>query len=129
MLSIYAEDVYAVRALRQGAAGYLNKNSNAATMLDAIRKAAAGGKVLSAAMVEKIAGLIGPGGGHQVLSQRELEVMRLIAAGESLVRIGELLQVSPSTVTTYRARILEKMNMRSNADIARYALEHGLGRG
>lgn len=126
VLSIYSEDVYAVRALKQGAAGYLSKNSSAATLLEAIRKAAAGGKHLSAATIEKIATLIGSGGGHEALSHRELEVMRLIATGESLVRIAEMLQVSPSTVTTYRARILEKMHMRSNADIARYALEHGL---
>jgi DNA-binding NarL/FixJ family response regulator len=122
VLSIYAEEIYAMRALKQGAAGYLNKNSSGATLLEAIRKAAAGGRHVSSATSDRVAVIEA----HAVLSQREREVMRLIAAGVSLVHIAEQLHVSPNTVTTYRARILEKMKMRSNADIARYALEHGL---
>ena len=128
MLSTYSEDIYAVRALKLGAAGYLTKDAPTAALVAAVRKAAAGGKYVSPAMLEKLASLIGGGGGgnHEALSNRELEVLKLIAAGESLVRIGETLHLSPNTVTTYRSRILEKMGLDSNAELTRYALEHGL---
>jgi DNA-binding NarL/FixJ family response regulator len=128
MLSTYSEDIYAVRALKAGASGYLTKDAPTATLVAAVRKAAAGGKHVSPALLEKLASLIGGGGaeGVEALSNRELEVFKLIAAGESLVKIGEILHLSPNTVTTYRSRILEKMGMASNADLTRYALEHGL---
>jgi len=128
MLSTYSEEIYAVRALKLGAAGYLTKDVDAAVLVDAVRRAAAGGKHVSPAVVEKLASLIGGGnaGGHELLSNRELEVLKLLAAGESLVQIGETLHLAPNTVTTYRTRILSKMGMTSNADLTRYALEHGL---
>jgi DNA-binding NarL/FixJ family response regulator len=128
MLSTYSEEIYAVRALRLGAAGYLTKDAPTATLVTAVRKAAAGGKHVSPALLEKLASMIagGRGGSHEALSDRELEVFKLIAAGEPLVRIGELLHLSPNTVTTYRARILEKMEMSSNAELTRYALEYGM---
>ncbi|MES2261262.1 MAG: response regulator transcription factor [Pseudomonadota bacterium] len=128
MLSTYSEEIYAVRALKLGAAGYLTKDAPTATLVTAVRKAAAGGKHVSEAVVEKLATLIGGGSSanHEALSNRELEVFKLIAAGESLVRIGEALHLSPNTVTTYRSRILEKMGLASNAELTRYALEHGI---
>jgi DNA-binding NarL/FixJ family response regulator len=128
MLSTYSEEIYAVRALKLGAAGYLTKDVPTAVLVGAVRKAAAGGKHVSAAVVDKLASLIGGSGAgeHELLSNRELEVFKLIAAGESLVRIGELLHLAPNTVTTYRSRILEKMAMSSNAELTRYALEHGI---
>lgn len=128
ILSTYSEEVYAVRALKLGAAGYLTKDSPAATLIAAVRKAASGGKYLTPALAEKIAGMIGGGGGlsHEALSNRELEVLKMIATGESLVRIAEALHLSPNTVTTYRTRILEKMGMASNAELTRYAIENGL---
>ncbi|GJI97065.1 response regulator [Rugamonas sp. FT82W] len=128
MLSTYSEDIYAVRALKLGAAGYLIKDAPTTTLVAAVRKAASGGKHVSPALLEKLASLIGGGGdaGHEALSNRELEVFKLIAAGESLVRIGETLHLSPNTVTTYRSRILEKMGLESNAELTRYALEHGI---
>ncbi len=129
MLSTYAEDIYAVRALKLGAAGYLTKDAPTSTLVTAVRKAAAGGKHVSEAVVEKLTNLISGGSGgasHEALSNRELEVFKLIAAGESLVRIGEALRLSPNTVTTYRSRILEKMAMTSNAELTRYALENGI---
>lgn len=131
MLSTYSEEIYAVRALKLGAAGYLTKDAPTATLVEAVRKAAAGGKHVSPALVEKLAMLVGGGGAvgvgdHEALSDRELEVFKLIAAGEALVRIGELLHLSPNTVTTYRTRILDKMGMVSNAELTRYALEHGM---
>lgn len=128
ILSTYSEDVYAVRAFKQGAAGYLTKDSPADVLVAAIRKAASGGKYVTPSLMEKLAGLLGGEGGatHEQLSNRELEVLKLLAAGESLVKIGEKLHLSPNTVTTYRARILEKMGMSSNAELTRYAIENGL---
>ncbi|OGB20799.1 MAG: DNA-binding response regulator [Burkholderiales bacterium RIFCSPLOWO2_02_FULL_57_36] len=128
ILSTYSEEVYAVRALKLGAAGYLTKDSPASALVAAVRKAAAGGKYLSSALTEKIADLIGGGGtsSHEDLSNRELEVLKMIAAGESLVNIANTLHLSPNTVTTYRTRILEKMGMASNAELTRYAIENGL---
>lgn len=131
MLSTYSEEIYAVRALKLGAAGYLTKDAPTNVLVAAVRKAAAGGKHVSPAMLEKLASLIGGGGGsgsasHEALSNRELEVFKLIAAGESLVQVGKVLHLSPNTVTTYRARILEKMGMSSNAELTRYALENGI---
>lgn len=128
MLSTYSEEIYAVRALKLGASGYLTKDAPTAVLVAAVRKAAAGGKHVSPALLEKLASLIGGGGtsSHEALSNRELEVFKLIAAGESLVRIGELMHLSPNTVTTYRTRILEKMGLGSNAELTRYALENGI---
>jgi len=129
ILSTYAEEVYAVRALKLGAAGYLTKDSPAATLIAAVRKAAAGGKYLTPALAEKLADLVGgttPESSHEALSDRELEVMKMIAAGDSLVKIAETLHLSPNTVTTYRTRILQKMGMSSNAELTRYAIENGL---
>ncbi|SNS89287.1 two component transcriptional regulator, LuxR family [Noviherbaspirillum humi] len=128
ILSTYSEEIYAVRAVKLGAAGYLTKDTPEATLIGAVRKAAAGGKYFSPALVEKLAGMFGnaSAASHDTLSNRELEVMKLIAAGESLVKIAETLHLSPHTVTTYRARILEKMGMKSNAELTRYAIENGL---
>lgn len=128
ILTMYSEDVYAVRALKLGAAGYLTKNSPAAVIVAAVRKAASGGKYISAGVVEQFANLIGGDSvaSHGALSNRELEVLKLIASGMTLVKIAEMLHLSPNTVTTYRARILEKMGLSSNAELARYALENGL---
>ena len=128
VLSAYPEEMYALRAFKQGAAAYLNKRSSADAIIAAVRKAAAGGRYVSPEVMERFAGIIGGEtiDGHHALSDRELEVLKHLAAGESLVRIGELLHLSPSTVTTYRARLLEKMGMKSNAELTRYALEHGL---
>ena len=128
MLSTYAEDIYAMRAIKLGAAGYLTKDSPTASLINAVRKAASGGKHVSPAMMEKLVSAIsgGASASHEALSNRELEVLKLIAAGESLVKIAETLHLSPHTVTTYRARILEKMGLSSNAELTRYAIENGL---
>lgn len=129
ILSTYAEEIYAVRALKQGAAGYLTKDAPTAVLVDAVRRAAGGRKYVSPSLVEKLASLVSgdaAAAGHEALSNRELEVFKLIALGEPLVQIGEKLHLSPNTVTTYRARILDKMGMSSNAELTRYALEHGI---
>lgn len=128
ILSTYAEDIYAMRAIKLGAAGYLTKDSSAATLVEAVRKASKGGKYVSPSLAEKFASVIGgkSAATHEVLSDRELEVLKLLARGESLVNIGERLHLSPKTVTTYRSRILDKMGLGSNAELTRYALENGL---
>lgn len=128
MLSMYSEDVYAVRALKIGAAGYLSKNCSTSTVLAAIRKAATGGKHISPELVEKFADMLAGESqpSHEALSDRELEVLKLIASGASLARIAETLHLSPNTVTTYRARIMEKMGFSTNVELVRYALENGL---
>ena len=128
ILSTYSEEIYAMRAFKLGAAGYLTKDSPTSALINAVRKAAAGGKHVSPAMMEKLVSAIGGGavGSHEALSNRELEVLKLIASGESLVKIAEALHLSPHTVTTYRARILEKMGLSSNAELTRYAIENGL---
>ncbi|EXI76202.1 MAG TPA: response regulator transcription factor [Candidatus Accumulibacter phosphatis] len=128
MLSMYAEEVYAVRALKAGAAGYLTKNSAPATLLAAIHKVAGGGKHVNPALLEQLAVEVGQGrkSGSDALSDREIEVLRRIAAGESLNHIAEALHLSPKTVTTYRARIVEKTGLQSNAELTRHALEKGM---
>lgn len=129
MLSTYSEEIYAVRSLKLGAAGYLTKDVPTQTLVDAVRRAAVGRRYVSPALVEKLAAMVSgeaAESGHEALSNRELEVFKLIARGEPLVQIGERLHLSPNTVTTYRTRILEKMGMSSNADLTRYALEHGI---
>ena len=128
ILSTYSEEIYAMRAFKLGAAGYLTKDSPTSALINAVRKAAAGGKHVSPAMMEKLVSAIGGGavGSHEALSNRELEVLKLIASGESLVKIAEALHLSPHTVTTYRARLLEKMGLSSNAELTRYAIENGL---
>lgn len=128
MLSTYSEEIYAVRALKLGAAGYLSKESDAATLIAAVRKAAASGKYISPALMDQFANMIGgrTAATHEALSNRELEVLKLVAAGESLVNIAGRLHLSPSTVTTYRTRILEKMGFANNAELVRYAMENGL---
>jgi DNA-binding NarL/FixJ family response regulator len=129
MLSTYSEEIYAVRALKLGAAGYLTKDVPTAVLVDAVRRAASGRRYVSPTLLDKLAAMVsGEGGnaGHESLSNRELEVLRAIARGEPLVQIGERLHLSPHTVTTYRSRILDKMGMASNAELTRYALENGL---
>ena len=128
VLSAYPEEIYAMRAFKQGAAAYLNKRSSTEVVIAAVRKAAAGGRYVSPVMMEQFAGMMGGEkiASHERLSDRELAVLKGIASGDSLVKIAELLHVSPSTVTTYRARVLEKMGMKSNAELTRYAFETDL---
>ncbi|MGF6920642.1 response regulator [Paraburkholderia sp. 40] len=128
ILSTYSEEIYALRALKLGAAGYLTKDSPTATLVAAVRKAARGSKYVSPSLAEKLASMIGgqSAASHEALSNREIEVLKLLARGEHLVQIGDMLHLSPKTVTTYRTRILEKMGLHSNAELARYAVENGL---
>ncbi|MGH8847497.1 MAG: response regulator [Polaromonas sp.] len=128
MLSMYSEEVYAVRAFRWGASGYLTKNSPAATLATAIREAAAGHRHISPAVADKLVSMISgeDRAPFEALSNRELEVLKLIASGESLVKIGDKLHLSASTITTYRRRILEKTGLSTNTEMSHYARDNGL---
>lgn len=128
ILSMYSEEIYAVRALRNGAAGYLAKNCASATLIEAVRQVAAGRRYISPALKEKLVELATGTDDtqHASLTDRELEVLKRLASGESLVSIANAMHLSPSTITTYRARIMEKTGLTDNAKLTRYALEHGL---
>lgn len=129
MLTAHPEDHYAVRCLKEGADGYLTKTSPSEVVVAAIRKVHAGGKYVSPALAEKLAMSLQTGLGeapHESLSHRELEVMRALASGKTATEMAGELHLSVKTVSTYRSRILEKMSMRSTAEIIRYALETGL---
>ena len=131
VLTMYPEDQYAVRALRAGADGYLNKESAAEKLLEAIRKVNGRGKYVSERVAERLAVEISrPGGGapHEGLSDRELQVLVLLGSGKTVGDIAELLALSAKTVSTYRARILEKTGLRNNAELMQYAIEHNLTR-
>jgi DNA-binding NarL/FixJ family response regulator len=129
MLSMYAEEHYAIRAIRAGASGYIQKDRPPEELLAAIERVAAGRTHVSEAVMDQMAATIAGGGRehpHEDLSPREFQVFRLIADGKSVTEIGELLNVSVKTVSTYRTRILEKTGFRTNAEIIAYAIRNGL---
>lgn len=128
VLSSFGEDQYAMQALKAGADGYLNKESAPESLIAAVERVASGKKYVSPNLAEKLAsGLTGSDQlPHEKLSDREFEVLRLIAAGHSLVAIADQINVSTKTVTTYRSRIMEKTGFTTNADLTRYALEQRL---
>lgn len=128
MLSTYHEDEYAVRTIRAGASAYLTKNSPTDLLISVIRRLANGRKYIDPALAEKLLSDARTSAMplHSTLSDRELHVLKLITVGVSLTEIAQKLALSAKTVTTYRARILEKMNMQNNAQLVRYAAEHKL---
>lgn len=129
ILSMHAEEQFAIRALKAGASGYITKQSAPTELVKAIRKVQSGGKYISQSIAEQLAFFIGDSEGtpaHERLSDREFQVMRMIAMGKNLREIGEELFISEKTVGTYRVRILEKMNMTRNAELIRYAVQNKL---
>ncbi len=127
VLTVHPEDQYAVRALKEGASGYMNKESAPEELVQAIRKIIRGGKYVSAALAEKLASMIGAEAQpHENLSIREYQVMLLIASGKTVSEIAEEMSLSIKTISTYRTRILEKMGMTNNVELARYAMKHNL---
>jgi two-component system, NarL family, invasion response regulator UvrY len=129
VLSAHTEEQYAVRALRAGAVGYITKDSAVEELVAAMHKALAGGMYLTARLAEALARGTRKGHGrplHETLSDREFQVLRLLAAGRSVKQIAADLVLSDKTISTYRARILEKMAMTSNAELVRYAVKTGL---
>lgn len=129
VLSIHAEEQFAVRVLKAGASGYLTKENAPDELVKAIRKVVAGGKYISPGLAETLAFGLDTASEqprHKTLSDREFQVMQLMAGGKTLADIAETLSLSPKTVSTYRTRMLEKMNLKTNAEIIRYALENDL---
>lgn len=125
MLSTYPERQYAVRCIKLGAAGYLNKSADADAMVAAVRKAAAGGIYVSAATAEALAAAVSKASATEALSHREHQVFRLLTSGHSVSEIGAQLGLAANTVSTYRARILEKTGTKNDVDLALYAERHG----
>ena len=133
MLSTYPDKQYAVRSLKLGAVGYLNKSADSEQMIGAIRKVAAGGLFITPTVAEHLAGAIGAGRDraeeeplHDRLSHREYQVFRLLAGGRSVGEIAEQLILSSNTVSTYRARILEKTGARNDVELALYAVRQDI---
>jgi DNA-binding NarL/FixJ family response regulator len=127
MLSTYPDRQYAVRCLKLGAAGYLNKSADSAELIQAVRKVARGKLFITPSVAELLAAALGTVGDdstpiHERLSHREYQVFRLLAAGRSVGEIAEQLVIAPNTVSTYRARILEKTGVRNDVELALFAV-------
>lgn len=129
VLSVHSEDQYAIRVLKAGAFGYLTKDTDEAVLIKAIKKVAAGGKYVSPCLAEKLAAALDADydkSPHEMLSEREYQVMLMIAGGESVSEIARDINLSVSTISTYRFRILEKTGLKNNAEIVHYAMTHQL---
>jgi two-component system, NarL family, invasion response regulator UvrY len=129
ILSIYPEDPHGLRALKAGAAGYISKESAGEELTAAVKKVATGGRYVSPALAEKLASRLTPEQErppHERLSDREYRVMWLLASGKTLHQIAEEMRLSPSTVSTYRGRILKKLGLNTNVDLVHYAMKHRL---
>ncbi len=129
MVSMYPEDQYAIRCLRAGAMGYLNKGGDPQALIAAVRTVAQGRKYITPEIAELLANhLQAPDSGelHDSLSERELQTLRLIASGKRLSQIAEALMISPKTVSVYRARVLEKLGLSNNAELTVYAIRNKL---
>jgi two-component system, NarL family, invasion response regulator UvrY len=129
VVSAHPERDYAVRALKLGASGYVSKQSAADVLVLAVRRVLSGGRYVSSAVAEILAGSLSGAvsdGSHESLSNRELQVLKMIASGKTLKEIGSELALSEKTVGTYRSRISDKMGLPTNVDLTRYAMRHGL---
>lgn len=129
VLTAFPEEDYAVRAFKLGASSYVTKQSASDELLAALRKALTGGRYVTASLAEKLAASIAgdaPAAPHETLSNRELQVLQLIARGRTIKEIAAELALSDKTIGTYRARLSEKMGLATNVELARYALQHKL---
>ncbi len=129
MLSMHAEDQYAVRSMKAGAAGYLNKQSAPVQLLTAIRHVASGKKYISTELAEQLANGLSEGYQeliHQTLSDREYQTLCLMASGKKLSEMAKIMSLSPKTVSVYRSRLLEKMKLKTNAEAIHYAISNHL---
>jgi DNA-binding NarL/FixJ family response regulator len=129
VLSIHPEDQYALRVLKAGAAGYVTKDSAPDELINAIRKVCRGGKYISPSLAERLVFQLDSDFGempHEILSDREYQVLCLLASGKTVTEIADELTLSVKTVSTYRARILEKMDMKNNAELIHYAVQNKL---
>lgn len=129
VLSMYPEDQYAVRVMRAGASGYLTKDTASEELVQAVKRVLSGKKYISESLAEKLADNLDGRAEksiHELMSDREYQVMCMIASGKTVSEIAEELSLSVPTISTYRARILEKLSMKTNAEITRFAIETGL---
>jgi two-component system invasion response regulator UvrY len=129
ILSVYPEDQYAIRVLKAGASGYLTKDSASGELVKAINQLLLGKKYITSTIAEKLAGTLENDSekrSHEYLSDREFEVMKQLAAGRSVSEIADRISLSVTTISTYRARIMTKMKLKTNADLTFYAIEHKL---
>ena len=127
ILSMHPEDQYAIRVLRAGASGYLNKETAGDELVKAVRQITNGKRYISVAVAEKLADNLDIDSDkelHETLSDREFEVLKLIAQGKTVSEIADLLSLSVATISTYRARLLEKLHLKNNAELTRYALDN-----
>lgn len=129
ILSMHAEEHYALRVLKAGASGYLGKDSASTELVKAVNRVLLGKKYITSTIAEKLASSLDRDSeklSHEYLSDREFEVLKMLANGKSVSDIAELLTLSITTVSTYRARIMSKMNLKTNADLTLYAVQHKL---
>lgn len=129
VISMHSEDLYAVRVLKEGASGYMNKDSAPEELVKAVRKVVSGGRYVSSSLAEKLAfGLVSESNDppDRALSNREFQVMCMIASGKTVKEISNDLYLSEKTVSTYRARIMKKMNMKTNAELISYTIKNNL---
>jgi two-component system, NarL family, invasion response regulator UvrY len=125
ILSIYSEDLYAVRALRAGASGYLNKNSAPEELINAIQRISLGRKYITAEIAEKLLTQTDttkhP---HELLTNKEFEIFKLLALGKTITQIADILSLALTTISTHRSRIMTKLNLSTNSELTRYAISH-----
>jgi two-component system invasion response regulator UvrY len=128
VMTMHAEEQYALRAFRAGASGYLTKGSAEEELLAAVEKILSGGKYVTAALAEVLAGAVGGASArpHEELSDREFQVLRMIGAGRTVKQIGTELHLSEKTISTYRTRMLEKLKLETTSELVRYAIVNGL---
>ena len=129
ILTVHSEDQYAVRALKAGAAGFLTKESAPEKLVDAVRKIAEGRRFITPEVAEQLASSVARGEKgplHETLSDREFQILKMIASGKTVSQIGRELVLSVKTISTHRTRILKKMNLKTNSELTHYAIRNGL---
>jgi two-component system invasion response regulator UvrY len=129
ILTVHSEDQYAVRAIKSGAAGFLTKESAPERLIEAVRKVASGGRYVSEALAERLASALagdGKGNPHERLSDREFEILKMLASGKTVSEVAHDLSLSVKTVSTHRTRLLKKMEMKTNAELTSYAVRNRL---
>ncbi|MFM2362295.1 MAG: hypothetical protein RLZZ316_1197 [Bacteroidota bacterium] len=126
ILSIYPDDLYAVRVLKAGASAYLNKNAAPYELIDAIKRVTLGKKYITPDIAEKLLSHKDTNNLHELLSNREFEIFKLLATGKTITQIADSMSVALTTVSTHRSRILEKLQLHTNAELTRYAISHNI---
>jgi two-component system, NarL family, invasion response regulator UvrY len=128
VISMYSEELYAVRSLKAGASGFVNKESANEELLTAVHKVLSGRKYISFPIAEKLAETMGEGEkpAHELLSDREMQVLQLIGSGKTVSEIAEEISLSVKTISTYRSKTLKKLSLKNNAELIRYSLDNDL---